>query len=518
MNKTFLRSGRLENYLPMGENGQAVYISALQLRETLRLQKKNKIADCLAIPQPNETGERIDWYSPVDGPVISWATASDEEKENAYTQLNEYQNELLQFSQNKKNSENKEYQLFGALLEKTIQFPDDEHIYIVGGQPVITFWGFVNAGKQSRTDPVACLQRRAKPAPVISDIPEPAAAVKKSPLRFLLWLLPLLLLLCAALFFLRGCQDTVTAPAVTTGTLPAAGPVVPDKEPVTDPVINTGTEPKTDPVLTGVNRVPVTQVVTGRLPVSGVVTDSAVTGTVPGADPAIVDPAGVVTDGNIVTDGNVATDNGVVTDNGIVPGGNGVAEPVTDTAGNPVADPATQPGAADNANTTTDNTNAAGDPAAQKDPDPQTPGNTATPPDLTPAADNNAALPPISIPPDAVRSGSVQFLNGQWKAGAGIQDQKTGKALSLQYNMNNEGKGEVVMTRSDGVTCKAPVSAAMKSGTLHIDNSSQAGCSDGSAYRMPVITCQPGAKNIAECQGEYNKNQKFPISMKRESN
>lgn len=496
MNKTFLRSGRLENYLPMGENGQAVYISALQLRETLRLQKKNKIADCLAIPQPNETGERIDWYSPVDGPVIPWETASEDEKEKAYSILKEYQNELLIFSQNKKNSENKEYQLFGALLEKTIQFPDNEHIYIVSGQPVITFWGFVNAGKQSRTDPVACLKHPPGTTPLISDIQEP---VKKSPLRFLLWLLPLLLLLLAALYFLRGCQDTVTAPAVTTGTLPVTDPVTPGKKTTPDPVIDPAAGSHTDPAVTSINRLPGRTVVTGQVPVNGIITEPVVTGT---ADPAIVDPAGVVTDNSAVT------------------GGSGVIDPVTDTTGNPVIDPATLPGAADNTDTATGNTNAAdtSDPAAPQDPDPQKPGSTAVPPDLTPPADNSAALPPISIPQEAVRSGSVQFLNGQWKAGAGIQDQKTGKALSLQYNMNNEGKGEVVMTRSDGVTCKAPVSAAMKSGTLQINNQSQAGCSDGSAYRMPVITCQPGAKNIAECQGEYDQNQKFPISIKRESN
>lgn len=51
MNKAFLRSGKLENYLPLGENGQAVYVSALQLRETLRLQKK--IILQIALPSPN---------------------------------------------------------------------------------------------------------------------------------------------------------------------------------------------------------------------------------------------------------------------------------------------------------------------------------------------------------------------------------------------------------------------------------------------------------------------------------
>lgn len=45
------------------------------------------------------------------------------------------------------------------------------------------------------------------------------------------------------------------------------------------------------------------------------------------------------------------------------------------------------------------------------------------PPDVTPpaTADNTT---PLTIPANALANGSTQFLNGQWKAGAGIQDQK----------------------------------------------------------------------------------------------
>jgi hypothetical protein len=60
----FLCSDRLDKYQSMGENGQAVHISALQLRETLRLRKQSAVADTLAIPQVNEHGDRIDWYAP----------------------------------------------------------------------------------------------------------------------------------------------------------------------------------------------------------------------------------------------------------------------------------------------------------------------------------------------------------------------------------------------------------------------------------------------------------------------
>jgi hypothetical protein len=74
--KTFLRSGNLDAVLALGENGQPVYASALQIRETLRLRRQSALADCLAIPQANERGDRLDWYAPFSGRVKSWLGAS----------------------------------------------------------------------------------------------------------------------------------------------------------------------------------------------------------------------------------------------------------------------------------------------------------------------------------------------------------------------------------------------------------------------------------------------------------
>lgn len=73
--------------LALGENGQPVFASALQLREALRLKQQQHIADCLAIPQPNEDGDRMDWYSPIPGKVTSWIAASHGERTRAIKQL-----------------------------------------------------------------------------------------------------------------------------------------------------------------------------------------------------------------------------------------------------------------------------------------------------------------------------------------------------------------------------------------------------------------------------------------------
>ncbi|AUH00723.1 hypothetical protein CWC46_13475 [Prodigiosinella confusarubida] len=158
MTKIFLRSGNLDDFLALGENGQPVYTSALQLRETLRLRKQQHIANCLAIPQPNENGERINWYSPIDGNVTSWVAASDEQRETALQQLEQYQKIVAEISLRAQSSDKPAQKLFGVLLAKAIQFPGPNHVYLVDDKPVLTFWGFVNLGKKSRLDALACLR------------------------------------------------------------------------------------------------------------------------------------------------------------------------------------------------------------------------------------------------------------------------------------------------------------------------------------------------------------------------
>ncbi|MFZ4212120.1 SrfA family protein, partial [Pantoea endophytica] len=158
MAKTFLRSGNLDTVLALGENGQPVWTSALQIRETLRLRRQTTLANCLAIPQVNERGDRLDWYAPFTGKVKSWLGASDHERRQALELLTLNQQDLQALSLRARDAENPAMRLFGALLSKTLQFPDQQYVYLVDGKPVITFWGFVDPQARSRDDALACLR------------------------------------------------------------------------------------------------------------------------------------------------------------------------------------------------------------------------------------------------------------------------------------------------------------------------------------------------------------------------
>lgn len=464
MAKLFLRSGSLDDFLALGENGQPVYASALQLRETLRLRKQQQIADCLAIPQPNEHGDRIDWYSPVDGKVTSWIAASEEEREKALALLETYQAAVADISQRAQNAEKAGQKLFGVLLAKAIQFPGANHVYLVDGKPVLTFWGFVNLDKKSRLDALDCLRpviKEAEPIfvapapaatlPLVDPVPEPepqpvrppepvepapapaaaAAAVPVRPPFFRLWwLLPAAALLAILSLQIRGCVSGQ------------------DDKPASDLAATVKPEKRALPSSTPVEPAPQQE----SAPVPPVAEKETVT----------------------------------------------AVEPAPPVAAVPVAE-ATKPEA----------------PAATEPKEPVTPP-------AEPVVEQVPAIPAgkddLVMPADAVKIGSIKFLNGNWRVIVDGKAPITGRPPSLRYQIQN-GKGTARITHGDGVTCRANVEAGlMSSGNLIINSRSGARCSDNSRFQMPELVCKQGASGTAaECIGRYDADTVFPMTIKRES-
>ncbi|OPW98898.1 SrfA family protein [Citrobacter sp. A316] len=171
MAKTLLRSGNLDDYQAVGGGGQAVFDSALQIRETLRLRKQQAMVDCLAIPQINDNGDRVDWYSPIEGKAVAWKSADEEARFRALRYLGSTLENAAVLSRKSLQSGKTSLQLFGSLLEKAIQFPGENHVFLVDGKPVITFWGFVNLNENPRDDVLDCL--RIADVPPVVTVTEP---------------------------------------------------------------------------------------------------------------------------------------------------------------------------------------------------------------------------------------------------------------------------------------------------------------------------------------------------------
>ena len=173
MAKTLLRSGNLDDYQAVGGGGQAVFDSALQIRETLRLRKQQAMVDCLAIPQVNDSGDRVDWYSPLEGVAVAWKAADEEARLRALRYLSATLESAASLSRKSLQSGKTSLQLFGSLLEKAVQFPGENHVFLVDGKPVITFWGFINLNENIREEVLECLRIQEEPEPEIHIEPEP---------------------------------------------------------------------------------------------------------------------------------------------------------------------------------------------------------------------------------------------------------------------------------------------------------------------------------------------------------
>ena len=468
MRGALLRSGKSGDFTALGETGQPVYRAALQLREAIR-RKNPEMAQHLAIPQSDELGDNIDWYSELPGDVIPWSSATPDERAHAVGELEKLQAFLNQLSATylDPNSDTKpsvDRTVFGKLLGHVLPFPDEHYVYLVNGKPVLTFWGFRRPGADHNMDPLHCLRPQAAPlvtpAPVVPPIAEPVPAPAPLPVvarpwwRRWWWLLPLLLLLLLLLLFgLRGCAPQLGLPAQIWPTVPDVN--VPDVS-VPAPDVNADLSlPNGGPTVPGAGL--------------GASVPNAQVPTVPDAQPA--------------------------------------AEP------QPESEPQPEPDAAPPAPADEPSAPNAAEPAEAADQTPPAPPQIPDEPQAsTPPPAPNVPGEPLTIPAQSP-DGQADFLNGHYRAGAGIQDKNTGKPLRLEYQFK-DGKGDVIVRKANGINCTGPVSAAMQGGSLAINSQGQAACSDGSSYEMPQIDCRQGARSIADCTGVY-EDKKFPISMRQ---
>ncbi|WP_332460366.1 SrfA family protein [Xenorhabdus lircayensis] len=505
MKETFLRGDKLESYLPMGENGQAVHLSALQLRETLRLRQLSEVADSLAIPQVNEQGDRIDWYAGFSGNVVPWSAATHDERQSALRQLEANQAAIEQLSAQMINQKAHEMRLFGALLSKTVQFPDQDHVYLVDGKPVVTFWGFVSAKQQARPNPLDCL-RSSRPVtpPIASVVPsEPAASVasisspaptpertQRRRLPRWLWLLLPLLLILFALLLLRGCVPDIYIWGLTSSTHSA-----PSHQ-------NEALSVSDHHSLLPVNGKPSVNETVFIHELTSVNGKESANGMVPlhGATSGKTDST--KTD-NTKTDGTTQLNSFLEQE---------METDATSLAKNASSEASTAE-AMNSSKPTPPVTDALSNSSSTNSS--STPSQPAV--NIPPVLATVPSSGDLKIPAAAVQQGAIDFLNGYWHAGAGIQDSRTGKPLSLTYQIQ-DGKGQIEMVRGDGIRCQALVKAAMSSGMLQLDNSGEAKCTDGSTYTMPDVICRPGKQDVAECKGRYDEKTLFPMSMKREEN
>lgn len=449
MAKTLLRSGDLDDFQAVGGGGQAVFDSALQIRETLRLRKQQALVDCLAIPQVNDEGDRVDWYSPVEGRAQAWKAADEDARFRALRYLESTLDSAATLSRKCMQSPKTAQQLFGSLLEKALQFPGENHVFLVDGKPVITFWGFVNLNESAREDVLECLRKEDIPEPLAVIEPEPEPAEEP-----------------VATVTISHADEPLLAPMPGVSKMVAKDePIMQMASPVAEPEPVPEPEPEPTPAPVPVKR---RRYGLWALPVAAAVAVAV-------AAPLLL---------NQQHDAPAT-------------------QPKTGQSAPVVASPEPPPVAvarhipALNAQL----------PLHQAEviaPKVETP---------EPVVHEKKPLVITAIPKDAlvmdaleVKTGSTRFLNGNWRVVMDVKDQSTGKDLTMRFQIQNN-KGTARVIQGNNLSCRADLYSGLhETGVLMIKSRSTARCTDGSRYPMPEISCKAGTNDIAECSARFEAN------------
>ncbi|MDF2780015.1 MAG: SsrAB activated protein [Enterobacteriaceae bacterium] len=454
MAKTLLRSGDLDDFQAVGGGGQAVFDSALQIREALRLRKQQAMVDCLAIPQINDDGDRVDWYSPIEGRAVSWKAADDESRFRALRFLESTLDSAAALSRKSLQSPKTAQQLFGSLLAKALQFPGVNHVFLVDGKPVITFWGFVDLNESAREDVLACLREEEPPAPII-EMPEERDVEEDVP--------------AVATFSKADEPLLAVVPEITSQQPPEPPQPEPQPAPVVPPAA-VAAAPAPAPASKrryGLWALPVAAVVVAAVaapllwphqPAEHASTPALKTAAAPAA-PQTIAPAPLEAEPAPVLTASLPLHQAEVV--------------AAKAAPAPVVEKTSEP--------------------------------TIT------------AIPKDALVMDAnqVKAGSTRFLNGSWRVMLDIKDEVTGKPPTLRFQIQNN-KGTARLVQGNNIVCRSEIFSGLHdTGVLMIKSRGHARCSDGTRYPMPEISCTAGTSDVAQCSARYDAKTIVPLTFRK---
>jgi len=535
MTGVLLNSGELKDYSALGDEGQPVYSVATQLREVIRARVGPAAANCLAIPKINENRSTVDWYANQSGTVVPWSAATPMERAVALESLDRYRQDVVSALGSISGVSGREQQIIQSLKDKVFTHPDNTCVFLVDGEPVLTFWGF-HAGQAPMADPFFHLRPPPQaPAAAASVTGAPSGAgaagaatvvtaVSRRPWWH--WLLLALLLLALLFLLLRACAPSDTSsgtpvqPAISERTTESTVDETPP------PALDTTTvEPEIEQTrpdaVSELEIVPSDQRVdrVQELDVSRQVLGDSVVELPDASGTTVVDDDGVALDAaqpmvdHTLMPEELATEE--LATEGLGAEELGTEAPETEVPGSEAPLPEAQPEAlpTDLADAQAPDQVA---PPEITDPDatPQPPSAQADTAAGDTAGGGPALGPRMQIPADATQTGSVSFLDGRWRAAGGLQDAKTGKPVRW-YNFK-DGKGTVTIEKAEGVRCQANASSRMDNGRLLIvGDGGVAQCTDGTSMALPTIACTPGQNGQADCTGVASDGKPLPIMIRQ---
>ncbi len=252
MRGAILVTSTLPGVRPLGVRGEPLHNAQAQLRAVVRRRLGDRHFHLLAEPEPHALGGRIDWYCAVSGTVRPLGELPEPARVAARTDIDALLAEIDRLGQSLEAGPTEDGRLAGRSLRLAARRPSDEHLFLVGDQPVVVCWGYdveaagavlpgtfvPGAGAPaSRTPPLAPESPVPPPFAPMPAAATGAATAAAAAFPWLFWLLAALLaivILMLASWLLRQCMPVEPDTRVTV--LPGTPTTVPPPPPVHDPL------------------------------------------------------------------------------------------------------------------------------------------------------------------------------------------------------------------------------------------------------------------------------------------
>lgn len=191
--------------------GIMAYASFPQIRDMLLRNFGDEFVLLFAKPVENSSDGTIDWYTPVQGEAKKIIDLPEDQQKPLLETMQKMGAEIQNLAEELIQTQDPLKVTRGNILKLSLSFPSEADLYVVGGQPVFTCWGFAPGRPGVEPMSLSRLQTVASKKPVVSAPPvsvPPSKEIKEEPspppgprrplfsgcLWFLLPLLPLLLL------------------------------------------------------------------------------------------------------------------------------------------------------------------------------------------------------------------------------------------------------------------------------------------------------------------------------------
>jgi hypothetical protein len=187
-----------------------------QIKELVRSRLGDDYALLFAEPGGLHQGEVVDWYSPLQGPAKPVTELPGDEARKVAALAEQMAKAIKRLAEDLKGSDASQTNVLrGMTLELALHYPDPSCIYAVGGQPVMTCWGFSSSTKGAQPEDLVRFGERfvptaAAPPPSVQPPPQKRPDILGIPPGWL-WLLPLLLLLLLVVFVPFGAWRPIIA-------------------------------------------------------------------------------------------------------------------------------------------------------------------------------------------------------------------------------------------------------------------------------------------------------------------